>query len=901
MSGGLELPVGAALRSNPMQFKNLADDFEERWGGATSAASKLRETGLSYARDHSGPDIDVISSGLAQIADAYDDRVSGYSALADAFETTYKALIRLEERSDALDRDRSNLRSSETYGELSADLLNASNGLEVEFDAIREAERTVLVALGNVIGSVTFGEDISYDSAAWNDVIGRAIQNTDDPDLQLELRTSWVAIADHADNGTIDDDGISDELSEKVVEARLNGQTSEEAGLPAVLFPPDYDKDIERLREAEHDDHGNVPWLGNPSDEERAEASKIREKLGLDEDRDVRKIQIISETADLHGAEEWKGQELGEVYEENLIGRLDRPSATGLSDEAIELLGEEISDSPKVSVSFFNEIGVDNTAEIPTALEGKSALIAPFSESLAEASHRRGNPRLSFSGTELIEAVKPHEIAWPPEILFAEGDFESEFLGEATQASIERRSGDELPVWRRHFEGDPTNIMLARSAQDPEAAQKAVQGLEDKGLTHILIDPEVGYDSAVDGSEPIADFLGAAGADKDTAKILLGGATKVEEFSDPGVAAGFDRVMGQHATVMYDETYLESHGIDPQKSGTLSQEEWLELGFTQRDWEKLQEKALEHGQGMALVSGNDELIRQAIAYDLQPGNSGSGEGEINNDYARFGLTGGVLERNYVEGVIDFEARIDADSEEYNRWLSTGRSTGLFLTGFVPGGRPVADGVIGVVDIVASHFAVEGELGFTKDADREKKKLGELLDEYLETSAKTRYGVIAQIEAIRAAELRAEEAKSNGLTVDPVVDENGNSVRLVETDAGTKVEVRNEYTGDWEIASPNWSPKDEYPDNGIGIGDSKVTVEGKVGDPHENASKAADPTPGFGDEEHIDYVHEADVWAPILRERIELETPPVYTMPGMVEIVDGPDDVALSGSSMEVEE
>ncbi len=871
---GSGLPSGAALRSNPTQFKNLADDFEGRRAAVLIAAAKLRETGVSYAVHHSGPDIDVISNGLSQAADAYDDRVSGYAELSDAFETTYNTLVRLEQRSETLDRQRSTALSSDTYGDVGATLLNATSELVEEFDAIQQAERTALVALGNTISSVSFGSDIAYDAASWQEIIERAVEISDEPDFQLELRTGYIVVADHSTDGTIDEEGISSELSEKVVEARTRGLTSEEVGLPAVLFPSGYDDDVRRIRELEHDDHGNVPWLGNPSDDELAEAAEIREKLGLNDDPDVRRIQIISETAELHGADEWKGQELGNIYEENLIETSGpRPSVTDLSDEAVELLGEEISDNPNVSVSFFNEIGAQNTAEIPSVLDGKSELIKPFSESLGDAS-QKGKPRLRFTGSELIEAVEPGSTSWPPETLFIEGDFESGFLAEATQASIERRNGDELPTWNRHFDGDPTNIMLARAAENPEAAQQTVQGLEDDGLIHLLIEPEVRYDPVSDNSEPVADFLGVAGKDKDTAKILLGNATKAAEFSDPGVAAGFDRIMGHHATVMYDETYLTQHGIDPAANGTISQEEWLEWGFTSDDWGQLQKKTLDHGQGSALVDGNDELIRQAIAHDLQPDNDDAGEGEINNDYTRFGLTSGVLERNYIEAILDVEAQKDADNEEFNRRVSATRSTALAFGG--PAGS--------AADIYLGYYWDELD-GAVKDTDHEKQKLADLLAQQLGgDTAENRFERIAEIEAIRAAEIRADQARVDGLTPDPIVDVEGNPVRLVEIDGKTAIEVRDAETGEWEVRMTEFQPKDEYPD-GPGIGDTGVTAGDKLGDPYEKASKVADPTRGEDAAQHIGDIEEADIWAPILPERTisdsRVDSGDIIIMPGFV--------------------
>ncbi len=687
------LPSGSALRSDPSQYKTVAEDLDNRRQAVNLKIAELRGSGVTYGLQQAGPDSEVIAAGIAQVADAYQSRIANYTFLANEFSAAFRVLTRLETRSTALDTERSRILDADTDPE--ADLTRDAADFDREFQAIRSEERTALVLLATAIGETSFGDDISYDSAAWSEVIDRSMPHIKDPRVQEQLQASLVTIADHAEDGDLD--GIDEETTDKVTEARINGQTSAEAGLPAALFPPNYDENVLRLRELEHDDHPNVPWWGNPSDEEKAEAAKIREKLGLDDDPEVTRVQIVSDTAELHGAQEWKGEQLAELWEENV--KTNNPIGgphggfkpeTELSEEAQLALGEALADDERASSSFFNQLGPGATATIPTLIDEKPKILENFSESLAAASRDRtenGGKVLNFDGDEVIAAPVPFNDSISPALLFVEGDFDEEFLAAATSESVRQRGGETARpsiqtdltndgAFTEKYGSNATNILLDQANENPETVNAVISELEKTDSLDLLLNPDHphtpfnGAGSKDEPRFPIAEFLGIAGANERNAGLILSEANTVDEFSDPGVAGGIDAIMARHATVMYEKGYLEGLGIEP--GSRLDQSEFGELGLDNDDWKAMRAKVLEHGMGERLAEGNNQLIAEAIEHDISEGTFGDNQ----ERYKHLAIQSGVLDEQWFQSALEVKQQADADGEANNARLAATISTGV---------------------------------------------------------------------------------------------------------------------------------------------------------------------------------------------------------------------------------
>ncbi len=689
------LPSGSALRSDPSQYKTVAEDLDNRRQAVNLKIAELRGSGVTYGLQQAGPDSEVIAAGIAQVADAYQSRIANYTFLANEFSAAFRVLTRLETRSTALDTERSRILDADTDPE--ADLTRDAADFDREFQAIRSEERTALVVLATAIGETSFGDDISYDSAAWSEVIDRSMPHIKDPRVQEQLQASLVTIADHAEDGDLD--GIDEETTEAVTEARINGQTSAEAGLPAALFPPNYDENVLRLRELEHDDHPNVPWWGNPSDEEKAEAAKIRKELGFGKDSDTTRIQIVSDVSELHGAQEWKGEQLADLWEDKLDdgdGGFGGPAGgfepeTDLSEEAQLALGEALKDDERASSSFFNQLGPDGAAVIPTAIDKKPEILENFSESLAAASRDRtgnGATVLNFDGNEIIAASPNYQFSNSPALLFVEGDFDKEFLAAATAESITQRSRpyssqnivtepgfDDPSAFTERYGSNATNILLGRANENPETVNAVMFELGPERVS-LLLDPDhphTPFDGlSLDGKPtfPVAEFLSIAGADEYHAGVILSEANDVAEFSDPGVAGGIDAIMARHATVMYEEGYLESLGIEPGER--LDQSEFGDLGLDHDDWIAMRAKVLEHGTGQHLAEGNNQLIAEAIEHDIANGTFGDNQFR----YEELAINSGALDEQWFQSALDVKQQADADGEANNARLAATISTGV---------------------------------------------------------------------------------------------------------------------------------------------------------------------------------------------------------------------------------
>lgn len=897
----LDLPAGAALLSNPMQFHRLADDFEARWETGRNLVESLREHGTGYS-SHEGPDIDVVVSGIDAVADGFISRIVGYSELSRSFRSAYNRLVSLEERSDTLGYQLSRLR------EQSPDDSNAAVQAETartEFDAIRSEERLILQSLATDIETTQSGEDIAVDHAAWQNVITRIVDRGVNPEMKVDLQVGWVVLADHADgadvkgsqhiemlltereltmdqaakvvNGDLSkpvEQGVLDgslafpspEISNKVATARITEQTSDEANIDARYFPPGYDDDIEELREIE-----SQGWfgIGAADNDEQKRATEIRGRLGIDgSDDDVQRITIVSDVADDHAADEWKGRALSNEYERdyqppgdpgNLPGRsgTDTLPKSHLSEEALLLLTQEIGESSDTAVSFYNGIGVEKTAHIPMFLSEQPKALEGFGTALALASNEKdaaGKPALSFGGDDVINVDDPQDISHfvypPPDSLFLHGDYDEGFIVDATEASI-------IHPRRRWLESrfdadgvDPTNILLEQSTKYPGVPELVVARLDESDQLDMLLNPEFGFipesnvGNPYEASYPVADFIAAAGDDKQTAGTLFVAAANEPGFSDPGVASGFDQVLGNHATVGYEEKYIEGHGIDV--SNRLTRQDWLELGLGQTEWEQFQINVLEYGQGGGFVTGNGLLIQEAIANDLED------DGVLDGDYSKFGVTTGVAERNYVEASLKVQAQLDADAEYENKWAAATGSTVLAFSGMMPG-----VGLVGATGLSALDVAL-GWTGWAApdETGNEERKLNELLKRYLSAPAGQRWAEMAAVEGMKAAQQRGET----------VYDTYGNEIRITNppADSNKTYQLQILEDGKWvavDISDVKFDSNDHL-DEGSGVGQARSTAQTELDDYHTQGVNAADPGNNKASERDAEEINESALWVPL---------------------------------------
>lgn len=333
-------------------------------------------------------------------------------------------------------------------------------------------------------------------------------------------------------------------------------------------------------------------------------------------------VHALQIPEDQHDNDAWLGERLGDEH----------PNAT-LADMGIS--AASITDNPTAAVGFFNTLGPEGTAGIAGDLvhadggwDNSDGVRAPsdeattalnnFSTALGDASRETSPqfsgaqtgqvPALNFTGADLIDAnrdLDPQKHGWIPaatgplhqsaqeqlvylgaENLFEAGDFDSDFLTDATAASVDLhatwldpiRSTSSAPFTERALapgEEGPRNMMInvVLDTGDPQAAADVVTKLDDiQNLLRPSTDPFdriTGYVRGElpvvgDGSEiqPITELLITAGQDDDASWKIIEGAADQNDQLDPAfpsdqdlghaVVTGVDAVLAQNVAALLD-------------------------------------------------------------------------------------------------------------------------------------------------------------------------------------------------------------------------------------------------------------------------------------------------------------------------------------------------------------
>ncbi len=428
----------------------------------------------------------------------------------------------------------------------------------------------------------------------------------------------------------------SDKDMDEVASAIVDGQTPADAGLPPLYFPPDYRETSAEIggirRERERLLEGGFPADASPADRSATLASLRKIEADLlaeldltphtDNDKGLDEVRATTVTGDYFGDDEWTGEALGKIFESEIYIRGDEPKSE-LSGEALSEIADSIDESGDASAAFFEEIGTEHAAALPTIVveqtRGDGAAVETidnFSEGLGEAT-RTGDLPEGFTGEKLIKQGDRNTAA-----LFQAGDFEIDFEADAMVAVMEkapvgsgtRRHPTEWPGFdwdgrdglAEHFGTDQRDLIFEKGTENPLLGVEVSQRLIDNGNAHLLIapvsmHPEQDY---TDRPPPISGFLATVGTDPDVAGGLLAEASDDVELQ-PQVAAGVDAIMAQHATVIYDSVYLGEHGIDPDGSGRLSQERAEAVfGVGPDEWSRLSGLVNDQGFGGFLLEGN---------------------------------------------------------------------------------------------------------------------------------------------------------------------------------------------------------------------------------------------------------------------------------------------------------
>ncbi len=329
-----------------------------------------------------------------------------------------------------------------------------------------------------------------------------------------------------------------------VVDAMVAGLSPQDLGLAAAYFPAFYRRDVglraaiadaEQRREVA--DGSSWSWW----DHDVAALARIDEELdrlheqrralvaeyAIGDDGAVEYFAATAATSDVTAGSSWEGQ----LYGTHFNGFHETKVSTGWFDgdrawlkdpdgNSVELehIGSRLAVDPKASVAFFNRIGVERTADLPTFLAGNHlgpSVFGAFGRGLAGASQitsAEGRPQLAFTGGALLEQPKrltANGVIWySPALLFSTGRFASRFLADATVAALRSAErSDEHAVnaflgtrtvnagehaTTVQFQGgeDPRNILLDRAAEDLEAVTRVIAALG--GWTGDLIGGGVG-------------------------------------------------------------------------------------------------------------------------------------------------------------------------------------------------------------------------------------------------------------------------------------------------------------------------------------------------------------------------------------------------------------------------
>lgn len=514
----------------------------------------------------------------------------------------------------------------------------------------------------------------------------------------------------------------TDTVRDRVAAAVMHGRMPMQVGIDPRYFPPSYREAVERFQwlptegaprmDAENGPLG--PTLPDRFLSDERQAALAAYGLVLDGDgepddeNDSNRLLIIQETGSYLG-EAWQGRKLAEWYP------VEQPSHPFGTDPAghdplmVRRLAAQLADSTQVAVSFYNALGVHQAAGLPSVhpRQGRwgnidRSTLHDFSTALANAS-RTG--QLAFSGSELVEQYDVDYWAPHVSLLFSAGDFDRDFLADATVAQLRLHSENDRLV-NSEFGSSATNVLLARAARSEETSAQVIRALGREGARHYLQPEHRFAPSVAADSYPITLLLGAAGRDPEMASLVLKAAASLEGgLSDAGVAGGIDAVMANHPTIMYDAGYLQDRGID--QHGRLSQDDWAALGLDGQDWKHLRSMVLQHGQGSGLAAANNGLIIEAIDHDLSNGRLG----EKPDFYRLMALNAGALDEQWFQRVLEIRAEQDADGVRRNGYVAASISVGVALVGAAvlplsSGGAAVGAAVGATTSVTLAQWPIE---------------------------------------------------------------------------------------------------------------------------------------------------------------------------------------------------
>lgn len=529
-------------------------------------------------------------------------------------------------------------------------------------------------------------------------------------------------------------------LTHDALDAMQRGLHPNEAGVPPEYFPPEYvsmkDLDAEIVAlEADRDDADGFAWWRWDNDGERiaeidaelsakrTERAALADGLGASGGGYLTEVEAIAALGDHTGDQAWEGEQYGrwtneheELFGHNEYGSviLNYRSGRSYGDEYTRI-GNELVGRPEVALAFYNEVGADGAAHLPTALadsvglgndgEDLDEVLEDFSVALAEASeldHPDGSPRLEFTGDELMAGpLTNNGSAWQtvydPAFLFVSGDFDQQFLVDATAELLRQveENPDRAPaVWLAQSEYGPSayvpgedsrNILLARSSEDQDLVTAVVAELDSTGDLDLLLSPEVPFAFTYRGDDsyhpnlasdaPIATFLVIAGSDDLTANTIMNAAfDDPDPFSDSLVAAGIDGIMAQHATLMYDPSVLQAVGIE---QTSINDHTPPGRAIDAEAWRTVHGKVFAHGQGEALTAATFGLVDEAIGGSLD---TGEFDATLVDPFATMA---GSMRAETSEAHFAYFAELDEETRRRNQRLNTAVNIGFDLVGSLP--------------------------------------------------------------------------------------------------------------------------------------------------------------------------------------------------------------------------
>lgn len=317
-----------------------------------------------------------------------------------------------------------------------------------------------------------------------------------------------------------------DELREQLFTAMIAGVDPEDIGIDPAYIPAEYrryailEEQLDAANQRREDADGSS-WFWWDNDDEalaaadrelahiRGEMEELATDFGFGNHGAVGSFDAAALIGDGTAGWRWEGAYYGDEvagYHEGLIsdggilgggkGALKDPSGFG---QELTHIGERIADNEAAAAAFYNEIGVGVAADLPSLLVGNGLdgeRFAAFGTGLAVASQvdgRAGVEPLAFTGAELIEHpprdTQNGVIWYGPALLFTAGDYDDEFLVDATVAALHlAESGEDHGIFttfgseRAHgimggttvsYDGgeDPRNVLLSRVAEHGDATR----------------------------------------------------------------------------------------------------------------------------------------------------------------------------------------------------------------------------------------------------------------------------------------------------------------------------------------------------------------------------------------------------------------------------------------------